>query len=45
VDYAGPAPGEVAGVSQINFTAIDVGFPTTLQVGQGSTTFWLYVEQ
>jgi len=45
VDYAGPAPGEVAGVSQINFTAIDVGFPTTLQVGQRSTTFWLYVEQ
>jgi len=43
VQYAGPAPFEVAGVSQINFTGIDAGYPMTLEVGQSSSTVRLYV--
>ena len=53
VDYAGPAPFEVAGVSQINFTVdANVGglYATFLYVGasgsQGqSNPFYIYVAQ
>jgi hypothetical protein len=42
INYAGPAPIQVAGVSQINFTPFSAGYPITLQVGQGTCTFRLY---
>jgi hypothetical protein len=35
----------VAGVNQIDGTAIDVGYPMNLQAGQGSASFWLCVER
>jgi len=42
VDYAGPAPFQVAGISQINFVPVFPG--SMLQAGQGSCTFLLYVQ-
>jgi len=41
VQYAGPAPFEVAGVSQINFVVNGYGWPISLVVGTGQC--WLYV--
>ncbi len=41
VQYAGPAPFEVAGVSQINFVANGYGWPISLVAGTGQC--WLYV--
>jgi uncharacterized protein (TIGR03437 family) len=42
VQYAGPAPFEVAGVSQINFVVNQYASPISLAVGTGQC--WIYVE-
>ncbi len=39
MQYAGPAPFQVAGVSQINFTIPNGGFPVELAAGHGSCAF------
>jgi uncharacterized protein (TIGR03437 family) len=41
VQYAGPAPFEVAGVSQINFVVNEYASPISLAVGTGQC--WIYV--
>ena len=41
VQYAGPAPFEVAGVSQINFVVNGYGWPISLVAGTGQC--WIYV--
>ncbi len=39
--YAGPAPFQAAGVSQINFLATGFNFPIGLAVGTGSCLFYV----
>lgn len=49
VEYAGPAPYEVAGFSQINiqvpatFTTPVISAPIFLHAGNASAQFWIYV--
>jgi uncharacterized protein (TIGR03437 family) len=44
VQYAGPAPFEVAGVSQINFVVNEYASPISLAVGKGQCWIYVYAE-